>query len=98
MPLHVHLHNTSRTFVEILIIVLQSSGLEEDAYTRLCRQYQIHTRLDVMRHVYIKLKLSQNVTNNDFNFVYGKHLSDAISCSSAERHKGMRINLSDSFR
>ena len=68
-----------------VLIDFRISRLEEDAYTRFRQQYNIRTRLDVMRRVEGKLKLTQHVTNNDFHFVHCKRLSYAIPRTSAKR-------------
>ena len=58
----------------------------------------MRARLDVMRHVYLKLKLTQHVTNNDLNRIHGKRLPDAVPGSGAERQIGMRVHLLDFLR
>ena len=66
---------------------------KKDLYTGLWRQRHMLARLDVMRHVYCKIKTSQNLTNTDFHKGYSKRLTNTISRSSTERQQGIGIVL-----
>ena len=86
------------TFIKYVIrytvlINFRVPRLEEDAYTSFRRQYNIRTRLDVMRCVEGKLKLAQHVTNNDFHFVHCKRLADTIFRTSTKRQMRMWIHV-----